>query len=178
MSASFRGRVMSEITYEGVESLSSVREDFFFGKALPRASFPAAFAEQFDAISEDSFDDEKEHFVAHFSNGRLICYFETIFEVRGIRMQNGIISESACAAEGATVMPPGYYAFGSAYDDVGELRLMVNLAEGDPSYGKIFVWALTHNPKGADDTPHCVGFVADSLNDFVASLDKEDALKT
>lgn len=167
---------MSEIDYEGVESLSSVRTDFYFGDALPRASFPAAFAEQFDAVSDDSFDDDREHFLAHFSEGTIVCYFETIFDVPGIRMQNGIIAESAYAPEGAIIMPSGYYAFGSAHGPENEMRLLVNLAEGTGNYGKIYVWYLAHDPLGEGDNTRGLGFVANSLNGFIAALEEEGKL--
>ena len=168
---------MSEVDYEGVDSLVSVRKNFFFGNELPRASFPAVFAEQFDSITEESFDDDKEHFLVQFPDGPVVCYFETIFDVQGIRMQNGIIAESAYAPDGAVIMPSGYYAFGSAYDASVELRLMVNLVEGDPSYGKIFAWALAHDPIGQGDNTRDLGLVADSLNEFIAGLDVESALQ-
>ena len=167
---------MLEIDYEGVESLSSVRTNFFFGNFLPSASFPAVFAEQFDNISEDRFDDDKEHFLAHFGDQSIVCYFEMIFDVRGIRIQNGIIAESAYAPDGAVIMPPGHYAFGSAYDAAGEMRLMVNLLEHDIHFGKIFVWPLAHNTLGEGDNTRGLGFVADTLDGFVAALATESTL--
>ena len=168
---------MSERNYEGVESLASVRMNFFFGNELPRANFPAVFSEQFDSITEESFDDDREYFLVQFPDGPIVCYFETIFTVEGIRMQNGMIAESAYAPDSTIIMPSGYYAFGSAYDSSGELRLMVNLIEDDPSYGKIFIWALAHDPIGQGDNTRELGFVTNSLNEFIAGLDVESAFQ-
>jgi hypothetical protein len=163
----------------GFAKLPAVAKDFDFGKSLPAASFPPAFVASYAALARGEpvdWDSERTYFLARFDDHVEICMYDGLFSPQRIQTQNRIIAESIYADPGATIMPPGYYAIGGAYNDLGEMRLMINLQADGPDYGKISVWNLAWDPLGTGDNTRGIGHVADTLDAFFAGLQQRDAL--
>lgn len=58
----------------------------------------------------------------------------------------------------------------------GRLQLMVNLDDTSADYGKIYTWRRAHDALGQGDNTEPLGFVADTLQEFLDGLAPEDAL--
>lgn len=163
----------------GFARLASVAKDFDFGRALPRATFPAEFVKTYSLIANGDpvdWDNNRIHFLARFIDHTEIAMYDGLFSPQTMQSQNAIIAESIYADPGAVIMPPGFYAIGSAYGKADEMRLMVNLDGTSADYGKIFVWHLAHDALGTGDNTRGLGFVADNLHSFFANLQTEDKL--
>jgi hypothetical protein len=157
----------------GMAKLRGVAANFPFGRRLPRATFPPDFVSTYEGFAEHEpvdWDADAIYFIAQFEHGNLLCMYDGLFAPQMICSQNSIISESQYADPGATIMPPGYYAVGSAYDDAGELRIMICLAQDHVDYGKIYIWRLAWDAWGTKDNMGGLGFVANSLQDMMAGL--------
>jgi hypothetical protein len=163
----------------GFAKLAAVAKDFDFGSNLPAATFPSAFVTSYAAIARGEpvdWDNNRIYFLAHFDDHVEICMYDGLFSPQRIQTQNRIIAESIYADPGATIMPPGFYAIGSAYGQVDEMRMMINLDPSAPEYGKIYVWYLAHDALGTGDNTRGLAHVADSLEAFFNGLQTEDAL--
>lgn len=164
---------------QGFAKLPAVAKDFDFGKSLPAATFPPAFVASYAAIAQGEpvdWDNNRIHFLARFDDHVEVCMYDGFFSPQRIRTQNAIIAESIYADPGAIIMPPGFYAIGSAYGHVDEMRMMINLDPAAPEYGQIYVWYLAHDALGTGDNTRGLAHVADSLETFFANLQTEDAL--
>jgi hypothetical protein len=163
----------------GFAKLPQVAKDFDFGRALPPATFPPAFVASYAALARGEptdWENERIYFLAQFDDHVEICMYDGFFSPQRIQTQNRIIAESIYADAGSVIMPPGYYAVGSAYNDLGEMRLMVNLVPDSPDFGKLFVWNLAWDALGTGDNTRGVGRVADTIDAFFAALQPRDAL--
>jgi hypothetical protein len=163
----------------GFAKMPLVAKDFPFGRVLGTATFPADFVRYYASISAESladFDYDKTYFLAKFQSHSEVCWYDGLFAPQMIESQNAIISESIYADPGAVIMPPGFYAIGSAYGHIDEMRMMINLDPAAPEYGKIFVWYLAHDALGTGDNTRGLAHVADNLEAFFANLQTEDAL--
>jgi hypothetical protein len=163
----------------GFAKLAQVAKDFDFGRSLPAATFPASFVQFYVVLAHGEpvdWDADKRYFLATFDDHVEICMYEGLFSPQMIQSQNALIAESIYAEAGSLIMPPGYYAIGSAYNDLGEMRLMVNLQADQPDYGKIFIWNLAWDPLGTGDNTRGIGLVAAELQAFYANLQPKDAL--
>ena len=163
----------------GFAKLPLVARDFPFGRVLPKATFPADFVRTYAAITAESladFDYDQTYFLARFQTHTEVCWYDGLFAPQMIESQNAIIAESIYADAGAVIMPPGFYAIGSAYGKIDEMRMMICLDQASPDYGKIFVWYLAHDALGTGDNTRGLAHVADSLDAFFNGLQPEDAL--
>jgi hypothetical protein len=115
-------------------------------------------------------------FLARFQDHSEVCMYDGLFAPQDIESQNSIIAESIYADAGSVIMPEGFYAIGSAYGRVDEMRLMINLVPGTAEYGQIFGWYLAHDPLGTGDNTRGLAQVAPNLAAFYANLQKEAAL--
>jgi hypothetical protein len=158
---------------EGWRRFVEIAGDFDFGRNLPRAAFPAAFVASLVALAEREpvdFDSDRTYFVVDFSGRRTVCMYDGFFTPDFIRSQNGIIAESMYAEQGAVIMPPGHYAVGSAYDDRGELRIMICLDQASKQYGHLFLWRLAHDALGTGDNTGGLAFVSTSMEQLYSML--------
>ncbi len=163
----------------GFAKMPLVATDFDFGNFLPRATFPVEFVSYYKTFSAGDlvdFINERQFFLGQFDEHTQICMYSGLFSPQSIQVQNDIISDSMYVNPGEIVMPPGYYAIGTAYSAVGEMRLMINLQSNHADYGKIFVWNLAWDALGTGDNTRGLGYVADNLEAFFAGLQPEDAL--
>jgi hypothetical protein len=164
---------------EGFAKLGLVAKDFDFGTALPRATFPASFVASYAGLANGEpvdWENERTYFLAQFDDHVEICMYDGFFSPQRIQTQNALISQSIYADAGSVIMPPGYYAIGSAYNDLGEMRLMLNLVPDSPDYGKLFIWNLAWDALGTGDNTRGIGRVADTLEAFFAGLQVRSAL--
>jgi hypothetical protein len=163
----------------GFAKMPLVAKDFPMGRVLGTATFPPEFVQTYAAIAKGeraNYADEVIFFLAKFQSHSEVCWYDGLFAPDMIEAQNAIISESIYADPGAIIMPPGFYAIGSAYGHIDEMRMMINLDPAAPEYGKIFVWYLAHDALGTGDNTRGLAHVADSLEAFFAGLQPEDAL--
>jgi hypothetical protein len=163
----------------GFAKLPQIAKDFDFGRVLPKASFPEAFVTYYASLARGEpvdWDNERIYFLARFDDHVEVCMYDGLFSPQRIQTQNAIIAESIYADAGAVIMPPGFYAIGGAYNDLGEMRLMINLVADSPDYGKIFVWNLAWDALGTGDNTRGIGRVADTLQSFIEGLQPRDAL--
>jgi hypothetical protein len=157
----------------GFAKFRGVAVNFPFGRTLPSATFPSDFVKTYEDFSVHEpvdWDADATYFIAEFQHGLLLCMYDGLFSPQMICSQNSIIAESQYAEPGATIMPPGYYAIGSAYDDVSELRIMICLAQEHVNYGKIYVWRLAWDALGTQDNTGGLGLVGNSLQEMMAGL--------
>ncbi len=169
-------------TFSGIDGFAKmplVAKDFPFGRKLGTATFPADFVRTYAAISKESianFDYDRTYFLARFQSHSEVCWYDGLFAPQMIESQNAIISESIYADPGSVIMPPGFYAIGSAYGQIDEMRMMICLDQASADYGKIHVWYLAHDALGTGDNTRGLAHVADSLEAFFAGLQPEAAL--
>lgn len=156
---------------------SLTTEPFDFGRALPAARFPQSFVDFYTGPHGHKIELEEEAnwFLANIGNGPEKFMFDGLFAPDGLTSQNSIISESIYAADGSIILPPDHYAIGGAYG-VFEMRLLINLDETSPNYGKIFLWTLSPDQIGTETNTRGIAPVADDIASFFAKLTTEDAL--
>jgi hypothetical protein len=160
---------LDDDSYAGLPGFARLRDvavNFPFGRHLPHATFPPDFVKTYVSLAAHdpvNWNANATYFIAQFQHGPLLCMYDGLFAPQMTCSQNSIIAESNYAEAGATIMPPGYYTIGSAYDDAGELRIIIRLAQERSDYGKIYVWRLAWNALGTEDNTGGLGFVAGSL---------------
>jgi hypothetical protein len=163
----------------GFAKMPLVATDFDFGHVMPRATFPEDFVHYYKTFAEGDpvdFVNERRFFLANFNEHTEICMYNGLFSPQSIQVQNDIISDSMYVNPGDIVMPPGFYAIGTAYSGDCEMRLMINLRPDSLDYGKIFVWNLAWDALGRGDNTRGLGHVADGLQAFIEGLQPKDAL--
>jgi hypothetical protein len=163
----------------GFAKLPLVAKGFDFGSVLPPADFPPDFVAYYASLARGEpvdWDNDRIFFLARFDDHVEVCMYDGLFSPQRIQTQNAIMSQSSYADPGAIIMPPGYYAIGGAYNDLGEMRLMIDLRPSSPDCGKIYVWNLAWDALGTGDNTRGLGFVADTLQAFIEGLQPREAL--
>lgn len=155
--------------------MSEVAERFHFGPRLGEATFPPAFVDTYKAYAPETvdWDGDKTWFKAEYPDTSRVTMFDGLETPYGMRMQNGIVSESAYARNGAMILPKGHYIIGRCYDE-DECRLLIDLRAGQPGYGSLYVWRLAYDPLGEGDNTRPLGRAASSLEQFLGSLTAEE----
>lgn len=153
--------------------------DYYFGPHLPKASFPESFSKYYASMSDESFDVDRDAFVANFESGKEVLFVESIHNPYHIYFFNWSLSESMYAEKVSVIIPKGFYVFGDAINDRNYQRynLLVCLKKDSDDYGKIYAWYRAYDPIGEGDNSHGVGYVAPDLQSFVEGLKNEAEIK-
>lgn len=152
-------------------------EPFDFGRALPRAAFPADFVAFYTGPHGSAIEMQEDGnwFLADDGAGPQKFMFDGLFNPEDMTAQNGIISESAYAPAGSVILPPHHYVIGTAFGQ-DEMRLLINLEQGSADYGAILLWRLAYDPYGCGDNMAGVIPVAEDIQTFFAGLAPEAQL--
>jgi hypothetical protein len=71
-------------------------------------------------------------------------------------------------------LPPIFVSIG--YAEPGPMDVVMNVEQGDPDFGKVYVWFPSHDPWMTGTNTRELGFVANSFADFMNNLARREAL--
>jgi hypothetical protein len=154
---------------EAFARLGAVAHDFYFGKFLPRASFPPDFVAAYSALSQNDpvdWDSDRTYFIAHFHRRSVVAMYTMFFSPAAIQSQNRIISQPFDDQPDVVILPPSYYVVGEAFADTAEYRILICLDASSATYGHLFLWRFEGQPPEHGDDSRALAPLASCLEDF------------
>ncbi|MBT0957823.1 SMI1/KNR4 family protein [Alphaproteobacteria bacterium KMM 3653] len=116
--------------------------------------------------------DRGSWFAGRFDEGVALFEIEWLGTLRNAMMQTWGYYE--VPEQEQHLLPPTYVFIG--YAEPGPSDVVINVAQGDPDYGKVFVWTPVREPWMTGQNTRGLGLVADSFNDFMNGLAAKDEL--
>lgn len=153
------------------ERLRDFRNGFPLGERLGTIRFPDDFIDAYTQNDGDVIDFEsgREYFAAHWQKTRQVLMLNSIFSPYFIWSQIRIIGGGNSPLE-KNKLSPDHCVIGEAYGKIGRPFILVNINPDTEEYGKIYAWYTPGDLLGNDEDPQGLGYVADSLEDFLDSL--------
>ncbi|MFM2390219.1 MAG: hypothetical protein RLZZ437_1774 [Pseudomonadota bacterium] len=143
-----------------------------FGEPVGNLTLPSDYLGFKRRAGAAALRDRGSWFLARFDDGTLLCEIAWLGSWRSVRL--GTLNYNSDPDPADRCLPPIFVSIG--YAEPGPMDVVMNVEQGDPDFGKVYVWFPSHDPWMTGTNTRELGFVANSFADFMNNLARREAL--